>query len=124
MSLDETGVAFYSEWAAYKNFKSGTAIVTPETPTTANATTIWSSDIPHDAGRPVPFILYLENPFDWGMTPSTALMSFNIGLDAVNFVGIMTNTELRISVVHSDTSGLVGVPSGTSYTFKYFIFYD
>ncbi|MCA9334128.1 hypothetical protein KC963_03705 [Candidatus Saccharibacteria bacterium] len=122
--IDGDNVVFNSNWAAYKNFDSGTATLTPTASTIPNGTRIWSTNIAHNAGRPVPFIVYLQNDFNWGLTPSTALMSFDIGLDSVNFAGICTDNELQISIIHSDTSGLTGVPTGTTYTFKYFIFYD
>lgn len=120
---------FHSDLNAFKNLFSGDTSVTPTGTTSANTTKIWSSDITHNENRPLPFQVYYRtaiSPERWTLCPKGGeQLNMTSGSDFVTLTGIMTDTQLKVSVIHSETNGINMTAAGTdTFHFKYFIFLD
>lgn len=123
MATDED-LIFSSDFDTFKNFKSSTATVHVSGSVPDGTTGAFSVTIPHNLGYVPDYQLYYNDtdnvPNGWTLCPDSIFSSVD-GND-YDVQGVMTKTELRISLFLPNDFG-VTLPAGPfDADFKYFIF--
>lgn len=122
--VTDEDLIFSTAFDTFKNDLSGTATVHVSGSVPAGTTGSFSTTVPHNLGYIPDYQLYYNDsdnvPAGWTLCPDSIFS----GVDGNSYViqGVMTTTELRITLFMPNTSGS-SLPAGTfDASFKYFIF--